>query len=172
MILLNDSGFRYIDIPIVVEETQIVDSNRSNSTGIESETNDGAVVNVYKSYSTALILCLKLQNIHFVDILLKEYRDFDGHFITFSSPNFVDNTRMTALHHACIWGNQDVMDKLLSYKQGWETEEFGYAHQDIRVYHVGCDPNILAVCKILFLPKHRKIVIHLNTSLYRIPPIS
>jgi hypothetical protein len=144
----KDSGFRFIDIPIVVEETQLVNSNSSNSSSIAIESTDNeAVVNVYKSYSTALILCLKLQNIHFVDILLKEYRDFDGHFITFSSPNFVDNTGMTALHHACIWGNQNIMDRLLSYNQGWEMEEFGYAHQDIRVYHVGCDPNILAVCK-------------------------
>ena len=112
-----NSGFRFLDIPIVVEETQILEEQSQSIRKYEK--NGMSRIKVYKSYSSALMLCLKIQNVDFVNVMLQGYRDFDGRYVTFSSPNFADSLGMTALHHACIWGNTNIVETILKYHQGW-----------------------------------------------------
>ena len=56
---------------------------------------------------------------------------------------FAYSLGMTALHHACIWGNTNIVETILKYHQGWATEELGYAHNDMRVYHVVTQTHLL-----------------------------
>ena len=58
-------------------------------------------------------------------IPMHSFRDSNGFLVKIAAPNCRDAKRWTPLMYAALWGDVDVVTKLLNYRQGWMEHEIG-----------------------------------------------
>ena len=116
-------GWRYIDIPIF---TNVPNDHVFAPKGVQSRVFGPQMMN-------ALIYAIIKRKKKIIEtILTQTFRDRHGFLVKIASPNCRDANGWTPLMHAAVWGDIDVVDWLLDYKQGWMEHEIGTLNDPIQ----------------------------------------